>query len=170
MGRKILLAVIVLLVAIQFIRPSRNLSADHTAAINASYNVPDSVMHILKRSCFDCHSNHTNYLWYFNVQPLGWWLQHHVNEGKEHLNFSEFTTYPLKDQIHALKETAEQVEDGEMPLSSYTNVHKEAKLSEADKALLIRWASTLSEEIANQNPGQSSQHDHDHKHDHGDDH
>jgi hypothetical protein len=160
MGKRILFGIFIILVVIQFIRPARNLSNDHTAAINAAYSVPDSVMHILQRSCYDCHSNHTNYLWYFNVQPLGWWLQHHVNEGKEHLNYSEYASYPLKKQIHKLKETVEMIEDGEMPLGSYTLLHKEAKLSEADKVMLINWANALSQQISAQNNKPPSNHQH----------
>lgn len=152
MKKRIVLILLVLLVVIQFIRPARNQSSAMSANdITRHYKVPDSVAAILKRSCNDCHSNNTQYPWYTNIQPVGWWLQHHVNEGKDELNFSEFSAYTIKRQIHKLESVAEEVNDGEMPLNSYLWGHADAKLSEADKQLLINWANALRKEIAAQN-------------------
>ena len=94
---------------------------------------------ILQTSCFDCHSNYTNYPWYTNIQPIGWWLNHHVDEGKEELNFSEFESYSLKRKLHKLEEIKEMVEEGEMPLSSYTLIHGDTKLSPEQKEILYTW-------------------------------
>ena len=152
MKKRVVLIVIILLVAIQFIRPARNLSSAQSANdITRHYTVSDTVAHILDRACNDCHSNNTRYPWYTNIQPVGWWMQHHVNEGKEELNFSEFGSYPAKRQAHKLEEVAKQTRDDEMPLNSYLWIHADAKLSDADKQILINWANNLRQEIVTKN-------------------
>lgn len=142
MKNKILLGIVIVLGLIQFIHPERNLSNDQTYDISTKYVVTSEVREILKVACNDCHSNKTEYPWYANVQPVASWLAHHVEEGKDELNFSTFTKLPIAVQNHKLKETIEQVEEGEMPLPSYTylGLHKEAKLSDAQKKVLIDWA------------------------------
>src|ERR1700758_1613083 len=99
--RKILWIFITLLIIIQFIRPSKNTGEVYTANdISHSVNVPADVKNILEKACNDCHSNNTVYPWYTNVQPFGWWINHHVNEGIHELNFSEFNTYKLRRKLH----------------------------------------------------------------------
>lgn len=152
MKRKILLGLLALFVILQFFRPKRNQSTEaQPQALAQRYELPADVKSILDKACLDCHSNNTNYPWYTNVQPVGWWLQNHVTEGKSELNFSEFLSYSAKKQNHKMKEVAEQVEKGEMPLNSYTWVHKDAILTEAEKKLLIDWASALEKKIADEN-------------------
>ncbi len=151
MLKKVLIGLLVILVIMQFIRPERNISA--TAGpndIRVSNPVPANVLSVLKRACFDCHSNNTNYPWYTNIQPVGWWMQHHVDEGKEELNFSEFATYSTKKAAHKLEETAEMVEEKEMPLESYTWIHKNAKLTQDEIKLVADWAMSLKAQIENQ--------------------
>jgi hypothetical protein len=141
MKKKILLSLFVILVVIQFIQPAKNQSAELSASdISKVTKVPEDVQKILKTACYDCHSNNTVYPWYNNIQPVAWWLNHHVEEGKEHLNFSEFGTYAAKKANHKLHEVAETIEKGEMPLSSYTIIHKDAILSDEQKQLVIDWA------------------------------
>lgn len=142
MKNKILIGVAVFLVIIQFIHPERNLSDDQSYSISTKYAVTDEVNGILKVACNDCHSNKTEYPWYANVQPVAFWLAHHVEEGKEELNLSTFTKLPIAVQNHKLEETIEMVKEGEMPLASYTffGLHKEANLSETQKKVLIDWA------------------------------
>lgn len=139
---KILLALAVIFVAIQFVRPARNLTNDETHGIATKYPVPDDVKQVLKLACNDCHSNLTEYPWYANVQPAAWWLANHVNGGKKHLNYSAFTNRPVAVQHHKFEETIEMVKEGKMPLKSYTwlGLHPGAKLTEAQRALLINWA------------------------------
>ncbi len=134
--KKFFYFLLIIFVIIQFIRPERNLGKRETE--NTIF-VSDVVGRILQTSCFDCHSNYTNYPWYTNIQPIGWWMNHHVEEGKDELNFSEFESYSLKRKLHKLKEIKEQVEEGEMPLRSYTLQHGEAKLNSEQKRILIRW-------------------------------
>jgi hypothetical protein len=139
--KKALYIVIGLFGIIQFIRPSKNTGEVYTNNdISHSVDVPANVKNILEKSCNDCHSNNTIYPWYTNIQPLGWWLNHHVNEGVEELNFSEFNTYKLRRKLHKLEEIAEQVKEGEMPLGTYTWIHSEAKLTVAEQQILIDWA------------------------------
>lgn len=154
MKRKILYGLLIVLVAIQFIRPTKNESAVIAANdITKAYPVPAEVDLILKKACNDCHSNSTVYPWYSNIQPVAWWLQDHVNDGKKHLNFSEFLAYPPKRQLKKLEEVIETVKEGEMPLNSYTWIHKEAVLTEAEKLTLSSWADNTRKEISAKNPG-----------------
>ncbi|TCZ73501.1 heme-binding domain-containing protein [Flaviaesturariibacter aridisoli] len=141
MGKRILLIIAAILVIIQFIRPERNLHpGTQTASIGRAYPVPAPVQGILEKACYDCHSNNTRYPWYSNIQPVGWWLERHVNEGKRGLNFDEFAGYTHRRQSKKMKEAAEQVEKGEMPLDSYTWIHKDAVLTAQERSTLIAWA------------------------------
>jgi hypothetical protein len=149
MKKKILLTLLVIIIVIQFIRPEKNKSTQIPANdISRHYSIPASVDAILKRSCNDCHTNNTTYPWYTNIQPVGWWMQWHVNEGKSHLNFSEFATYAPKRQHHKLEETIEMVKEGKMPLNTYLWMHGNAKLSTEDQTTLVNWADGLMKEIA----------------------
>ena len=128
------------LIIIQFFRIDKtvkpvNIQTDILALTQPSADIST----ILKTSCYDCHSNQPVYPWYTNVAPLSWWIKHHINEGSHHLNFSEWGTYSLKRKDHKLEECVEMIEEGEMPMSSYTIMHGEAKLSQAQKILLIDW-------------------------------
>ncbi len=144
MVKKILYGLLIALVLIQFIRPERNISeVPSENDIRVHYAVPAEVESILKRACFDCHSNNTYYPWYTNIQPIGWWLQNHINEGKGELNFSEFAAYSPKKADHKLEEVVELVEEKEMPLKSYTWVHKDAVLNAQEIETLVNWANSL---------------------------
>ena len=148
MRKRILLFLLIAILIIQFIRPARNIS--NTVSSNdiaKLYTVPDTIHNILKVSCYDCHSNNTKYPWYSNVQPVGWWLQWHVNDGKKELNYSEFGGYEPRKQWRRLKQTAELAQQHEMPLDSYLWIHKDAKLSEDQIKILSDWAESLAEKI-----------------------
>ena len=142
MKRKILLLLAGLLVLIQFFRPAKNLSDDQLYHISKKYDVPEDVSAILATACNDCHSNLTRYPWYAEIQPVAWWLDHHVTDGKKHLNLSAFTNRKIAIQNHKLEEIVEMTESHEMPLKSYTwlGLHSEAKLSDAQRQRLIGWA------------------------------
>ena len=151
--KKILLFLLFVLVVIQFIRPSENHSSSLSKNdITLHYPVPDTVLAILKTSCYDCHSNNTRYPWYNRVQPVAWWLNSHVREGKRELNFSEFASYPLVKQAKKLKNTVKQVKGGGMPLDSYLWIHKDAKLTAEEKETLLSWAKDLRNKIAEKGP------------------
>lgn len=138
--KRVLYGIAGFLVLAQFIRPGKNQSNDDTQHLRTMMPVPADVEDILKTACNDCHSNYTVYPWYADIQPIGWWLAHHVDEGKQHLNFSVFATYQPKRQAHKLEEIAEVIQKDEMPMTSYTWMHPTAKLSEAQKQTLINWA------------------------------
>ncbi|MBL7778261.1 MAG: heme-binding domain-containing protein [Chitinophagales bacterium] len=151
--QKWLLGALVLLVGIQFIQPGKNVSASESIkSISTVHTVPEDVKQILVISCNDCHSNNTIYPWYSNIQPVGWWLAHHVDEGKEELNFDEFATYSLRKQYHKLEETEELVNDGEMPLKSYTWTHKNAILNETQKQTILNWSKSIRSEMLEKYP------------------
>jgi hypothetical protein len=143
--RKIFVAVLVLLIVIQFIRPSKNIGDNDGAnAISKKYQVPTEVQAILKQSCYDCHSNNTRYPWYSNIQPIGWWIQFsHVNDGKRHLNFSEYASYSDKKAKHKFEEIADEVREGGMPLGTYTFIHHDATLTAEQTKILVDWAESL---------------------------
>lgn len=101
---------------------------------------PPEVETILSRSCYDCHSNKTQWPWYSRVAPLSWWIVDHVNEGREHLNFSEWGAMSPEDQSEAMEEAVEEVEEGEMPLPTYLPAHPQAELSTDDIRILREWA------------------------------
>ena len=144
MLKKILIGLGLLIIIIQFIRPEKNVSNDLVNNISTKYKVPLEVNQLLQVSCNDCHSNKTQYPWYANVQPVAWWLNDHVVDGKKHLNFSEFTKKPLFVQNHKFDEIIEMVGDKEMPLPSYTNfgLHAEANLSDEQRKMITDWAKT----------------------------
>lgn len=154
---KILLLVIAVLVIIQFIRPEKNLSADETKSITTKYEITASVNSILQKGCFDCHSNKTVYPWYAEIQPMGWWLNSHIAEGKDELNFSTFVTRPVAVQNHKFEEIVEMVEEGEMPLSSYTwlGMHPEANLTSEEKQAITSWAEGQMDILKQQYPADS---------------
>jgi len=157
MLKKILITLAIILVVIQFIRPAKNVSGANTHAIHKKYNVPPEIGTILEGACYDCHSNTTKYPWYANVQPTAWWLAHHVKEGKEHLNFSEFTNRRIAYQNHKLEEVVEMVKEKEMPLPSYTwfGLHPEADLTDQQRGQLTLWAQSLMAQIAAKYPADS---------------
>ena len=128
----------------QFIRPTWNISGEPpTANITHSFPVPIEVETLLRRSCYDCHSNNTRYPWYSQIQPVGWWLQSHIDDAKRQVNFDEFASYRPMRQYKKLQEMAEQVDEDLMPLPSYLFVHRDARLSEEEKTVLTSWTGEM---------------------------
>lgn len=133
--------VLIVFVGMQFYRPEKNTSTGkHTAIFLAETNPSKEVTAILKESCYDCHSNNTNYPWYNNVAPFSYWLADYIKGGKRHLNFSDWETYEIKKRDHKLEELIELVDEGVMPLKEYTWTHSEAKLGEEQRKALLQWA------------------------------
>lgn len=113
----------------------------------ANEAIEGPVADLLRAACYDCHSMETKYPWYTKVSPVNGVIFQHINEGREELNFSEWTSMPKRTQIRKLKEVAEELEEGEMPLASYTWIHSEAKLTDEQRQSLISWAESLSNSI-----------------------
>lgn len=146
--KKILLTIVIVFIAIQFIKPAFNTSGQILSTdITKTVNIPNKVLDILKNSCYDCHSNNTRYPWYVNIQPLGWIMARHIKKGKQNLNFSQFGTYSKRKQADKLKSIAESLKDNTMPLSSYAIMHTDAKLSTTDKNLITDWASNAKDSL-----------------------
>ena len=144
MFKKIMLVLLAALVVIQFIHPKKNKAeGPQPNYIGNAFNIPAEVKTILAKACNDCHSNNTLYPWYANFQPIHWWLNKHIKEGKKHINYDEYTNRPLRYQYHKMEETIEMVKDGEMPLNSYTWTHKDAKLTAEEKAKITGWAQSV---------------------------
>jgi len=148
MIKKTLLTIVIVILIIQFIRPERNSTLlNSTNSLELNYQTPKNVSGLLRTSCYDCHSNNTIYPWYSNIQPFAWWQQQHVNDGKKELNFDEFNSYTSKKKKHKLDEVIEVIQDDEMPLASYTLIHRNAVLSEENKVALVTWAKQLQNTI-----------------------
>ncbi len=141
MIKKILLFLLIALLIIQFIHPKKNQAEGaQTNFIGNVFPVPEKVKVILAKACNDCHTNNTSYPWYTKFQPIDWWINDHILDGKKELNFDEYANKNLRFQYHKMEEIVEQVKEGEMPLASYTWIHNDAKLSEVERNELINWA------------------------------
>lgn len=144
MFKKIMWVLLVSLIIIQFIHPKKNKAeGPQPNYIGGVYAVPADVKPVLEKACLDCHSNNTRYPWYASFQPIHWWMNKHVVEGKKHINYDEYTNRPLRYQYHKMEETIEMVKEGEMPLKSYTWTHKDAKLTDEEKAKITGWAQSV---------------------------
>lgn len=151
-----LLVLLVLFVLIQFYpRAAENHNPDASRDIAQVHAVPANVQSVLKSACYDCHSNQTTYPWYANLQPVSYWLNDHIVEGKKELNFSEFASYRLSKQFRKLEEINGEVKEGKMPLQSYTLIHTDAKLSADDKLTLASWAESLRDSMRTVYPADS---------------
>lgn len=141
---RLFLSLLAILVIMQFFQidktlPDSNPSDDFLTL----HPAPGELGALLKNACYDCHSNHTRYPWYSNVAPISWWLNNHVEHGREELNFSEFRTYAPEKAAHKLEECFEEIEHKHMPLKSYTWTHPEARLSVSEQTALIEWFKDL---------------------------
>ncbi|MGM5469675.1 heme-binding domain-containing protein [Flavobacteriaceae bacterium LMO-SS05] len=111
------------------------------------YKAPKPIESKIKVSCYDCHSNNTQYPWYSKIQPGAWFMENHIKEGKEELNFSVWGNYSDRRKKSKLKSIINQIKDDEMPLSSYTLIHGDAKLSRNEKTEIINWLTHLRDSI-----------------------
>ncbi|MBK8310012.1 MAG: heme-binding domain-containing protein [Chitinophagaceae bacterium] len=144
MVKKILLVLLLALIVIQFIHPKKNKSeGPQPNFIGNSFAIPDDVKAILAKACNDCHSNNSKYPWYANFQPVHWWLEDHIKDGKKHLNFDEYTHKSLRTQFHKMEETVEMIQDGTMPIKAYKWTHGDARLTEHEKNNIIPWANAI---------------------------
>lgn len=144
---------LIALVVIQFFRPEKNLQKGiSTTHFSTKYHLPDDVNVILDKACYDCHSNNSRYPWYFNIQPIGMWMDDHIKEGKQGLNFSEYTNKRLRYQYHKMEELIEVIDEDAMPIDSYTWTHKDAILTSEEKSKLKNWAQSIMDTLEAQYP------------------
>ncbi|OCK49774.1 cytochrome C [Chryseobacterium sp. CBo1] len=138
--KKILIIILVAFVIIQFFPIDKtNPPVDKGMDFISIKNIQPEIANTIRTSCYDCHSNETQYPWYSSIAPASWWLKNHINEGKSHLNFSIFATYEPKRQIRKMEECVEMLEKHEMPLESYYLGHQDAKLTDAQRQDLIKY-------------------------------
>jgi hypothetical protein len=146
--KRTLLVLLAALVVIQFFHPERNKSeGPQPGYIGNAFAVPADVKVILSKACNDCHSNNTIYPWYTHIQPVHWFMDNHIRNGKKHLNFDIYTSRSLRYQYKKMDDLKEEVKEGGMPLDSYTWIHKDARLSEAEKNTLINWANSVMDDL-----------------------
>ena len=144
----ILMFLIIAFVGIQFVPTSRNISDTVPKTDFMEINkVPNAIQNELQVSCYDCHSNNTRYPWYNKVQPIAYFLERHIKEGKAELNFSEWEAYSNRRKNSKLRSIISQIQDDEMPLYSYTLMHREAKFSEAEKISLIHYLTAFRDSL-----------------------
>ncbi|MAO07402.1 MAG: hypothetical protein CL596_01675 [Alteromonas sp.] len=144
----IAVVLLVAFVGIQFVPTERNQSdvvpKTDFMLVNS---VPDHIKSKLQTSCYDCHSNNTQYPWYNKVQPIAWFLEDHIKEGKAELNFNEWDSLSNRRKKSKLRSIIKQIESDKMPLDSYTLIHKDASFSETEKQELIKWVEQLKDSI-----------------------
>ena len=147
---------LITLILIQFFHPKKNIhEGDQSKALAKLHSVPDAVNVILKKACNDCHSNSTIYPWYSKIQPVDWWLNNHVVDGKRNLNFDSLAAKPAWLRYHKMEEVVEQVKKGEMPIDSYTWTHKDAILTQVEKEKLMGLAQGIMDEMKQKLPADS---------------
>jgi hypothetical protein len=146
--KKIAIMLVIVLIGIQFVPTTYNTSdnVSETDFVNI-FNVPHDIKNLLKTSCYDCHSNNTHYPWYSKIQPGAWIMEGHINDGKKELNFSTFGDYSGRRKKSKLKSIISQIRDDEMPISSYTFIPRNAKLSEKDKFMLDKYLNNLRDNL-----------------------
>ena len=152
-----MVALIGILLLAQFLPGTPNISDDHSHDLQVSLPMSDSVHNILSVACYDCHSNNTRYPWYSRIQPVRMWMDDHIEEGKHELNFSEFSRYPIYRQYRKLLFIDTLVQNSEMPIESYTLIHRDAKLDEHQKATLHSWVVALCDTLRHRYPPDSLQ-------------
>jgi len=144
----IALVLLVCSVGIQFVPTELNQSnivpkTDFLLVINP----PENIRTLLQASCYDCHSNNTDYPWYNRIQPVAWILEGHIEEGKAELNFNEWDSLSNRRKRSKLRSIIKQIESDEMPLKSYTIIHKDAEFTKAESEEIINWVTRIKESL-----------------------
>jgi hypothetical protein len=149
MIRKLLIALCLVFLGMQLIRPAKNQSGGGPSPddVFSRYAAPAEVRRIVEHACYDCHSNETRYPWYAEVQPGGWLLARHVRDGKRHLNFSEFGKLPATRAKRQLEACVDEITGQTMPLPSYLWIHRDAALSEAEVTAVTAWVEKITDQL-----------------------
>lgn len=141
MIKKILIGLVILFALAQFVQPDRTMPApDPAKDMLAMTNAPAEVRTMFQGACYDCHSYNTVYPWYSRVTPVNFWMQHHINEGREKVNYAEWDRYATNEEA---AETGESIQKGEMPPGYYTFMHDHGRLTAAQKQQLIAWSNAV---------------------------
>jgi hypothetical protein len=144
----IIASVILIFIVIQFFQPEKNDNRENLQQdIVFTMELPTQVKKKIVDACYDCHSNHTIYPFYSKIAPVSWILAGHIREGKEHLNFSEWSAYDKKEQIKLLTAICEEITAGEMPLKGYVFMHSRAVINERQMEEICKWTEAAAEDI-----------------------
>ncbi|MEW6126278.1 MAG: heme-binding domain-containing protein [Acidobacteriota bacterium] len=154
-----IISLALLFVVLQFVRPAKtNPMIDDSRALHNQTEMNQEVTAVIKRACYDCHSNDTRWPWYSNIAPVSWFVIDHVNHGRKHLNFSNWADYDKQQKATQLFLIGETVRLGKMPMSSYTLMHADAQLTDDDKKLIAEWVKAEKAKLFNQPQAQSFVH------------
>ena len=146
--KKILWILLVLLLILQVIPSNRpEVNPDNPSDLIVNNQIPDSIVHILKNACYDCHSNESHYPWYAYVAPVSYLINRDIREGRLHLNFSDWENQPALKKLKFLTEISEEVLDKSMPMPIYTPLHPEARLTDAQRRALSDWTEEFGETL-----------------------
>ena len=144
MKKKILIAIVLLLIVAQFFRIDK--TNPPVVAENDILNItsaPENIKAMMKSACYDCHSNETKYPWYMDIAPISWWTKGHVNNARGSLNYSEWSSFSAEARKHKLEESALKVRMKWMPISTYLIAHPEARITEEEREVLAKWFESL---------------------------
>ena len=144
--RWFLVSILVLFIAIQLVRPARSNPASNPSANLMAHATP-AVAKIFSRACRDCHSNETQWPVYSQIAPISWLLAYDVREGRDHFNYSEWTSIDPDDQDKLLGGICSVTRRGRMPMPKYVWMHREAKLSATDIEALCAWSEKMRDTI-----------------------
>jgi hypothetical protein len=144
-GRLILLTAVLAAILIQFVPVDRDVpeTDPNNDFLVMHDDIPEDVAEIMKKACYDCHSYKTRHPWYSYVAPVSWWLGNHIEHARENINLSIWGTYSVSDHQKMYEEMAEEVEEGSMPLNSYTWLHKDARLTEEERGRFVLYMHAL---------------------------
>jgi hypothetical protein len=117
-------------------------------SVRSDDSIGPAVKPLLRRACYNCHSNETVWPWYSNVAPASWLVASDVHDARRHVNFSEWDTYGRDGQARVLKAVEEEIREGDMPLWYYALVHREARLTQAERDRILAWAAGAAEPAA----------------------
>ena len=140
LARRIGLAALILLAAIQFIPVNRaNPAVDRSQSIYATLSMPADAKAVFERSCKNCHSDETSWPWYSYVAPLSWVVARDVHQARKAMNLSEWGGYSANQKTDKLEEICEQLTNGDMPDRKYTLIHWHARLTAKERDLVCQW-------------------------------
>ena len=132
----ILIYILIPILLIQFVPVDRENPPVHK---DLTFIAPPEVISILKKSCYDCHSNETEWPFYSYIAPVSWLVERDVEFGRDDLNFSEWNKMTENDKEYTKEEIIEEISRDTMPMPIYLITHSSARLSADDKLLLKNW-------------------------------
>ncbi len=149
MLKKFLLLLAIVFLIMQVYQIDVSIPEDHASKTDfiEKYQPSEEIATLIKNGCYDCHSYETEYEWYMHIAPISWLTKGHVEDGRKHLNFSDWDAYDLRKKIHKLEECYEEVEEYKMPISGYVSMHSEADYTEEERSLLVDYFKKMEETI-----------------------